>query len=304
MPARLRHDAFVYGSETEFAERMVPFLEAGLEQDESTVAVTTRENCTILRDALGRASERVSFVDRDEWYVRPANVIAGYDKTLRERLLGGAPAVRVVGEVQFGATPQEWDEWTAYESILNRAFAGQPAWIVCPYDARALPDTVLQSALKTHPHCLADKRYESPHYDDPAHVVRAMTPEPAPLTELRGVALGDGRQALREQLGRKMAAAGVPLAKADDLILAASEVVANALRHGDGRPELRVGVVDGRFVCEVADRGRGLDDPLAGYVPPRPDRPCGAGLWVARQLTSRLELLTTPGGGLTTRLWA
>jgi hypothetical protein len=67
---------------------------------------------------------------------------------------------------------------------------------------------------------------------------------------------------------------------------------------------VRVGWVDGHFVCELSDRGEGLDDPLAGFVPPRPGAADGAGLWVARQLASRLELLTTQGGGLTTRVWA
>ena len=68
-------------------------------------------------------AKRVSFRDRDEWYSRPAKVIAGYDQTLRFHLGAGAPRVRVVGEVQFGSTPDEWDEWTVYEALLNRAFA-------------------------------------------------------------------------------------------------------------------------------------------------------------------------------------
>jgi hypothetical protein len=57
-------------------------------------------------------------------------------------------------------------------------------------------------------------------------------------------------------------------------------------------------------VCEVSDHGGGLDDPLAGYVPPREGALDGAGLWVARQFASRLKPLASPGGGLTTRLWA
>jgi anti-sigma regulatory factor (Ser/Thr protein kinase) len=63
-----------------------------------------------------------------------------------------------------------------------------------------------------------------------------------------------------------------------------------------------MGLVDGHFVCEISDDGPGLDDPLAGYVPPRPDQEDGAGLWVARQLSSRLELMSS-ADGLTVRLW-
>jgi hypothetical protein len=55
-------------------------------------------------------------------------------------------------------------------------------------------------------------------------------------------------------------------------------------------------------VCEITDAGMGLDDPLAGYLPPKSEDGPGAGLWVARQLTRRVDLLTSPQG-LTVRLW-
>jgi hypothetical protein len=53
-------------------------------------------------------------------------------------------------------------------------------------------------------------------------------------------------------------------------------------------------------VCEIADGGPGFDDPLAGYLAPR--QGVGAGLWVARQLTWRLEFLRSPDG-FTARIW-
>jgi hypothetical protein len=47
----------------------------------------------------------------------------------------------------------------------------------------------------------------------------------------------------------------------------------------------------------------GIDDPLAGFLPPRPGHADGAGLWVARQLTRQLELVSS-AQGTTVRLWA
>ena len=111
---------------------------------------------------------------------------------------------------------------------------------------------------------------------------------------------GGGRD-LRERLRADVAAAGLSELDAGNLALAASEVLANAQRHGRGAPSLRTGGVDGSFVCEIADEGPGMDDPLAGFLPPQ-DAHAGAGLWVARQLTRRLELLPAPQG-LTVRLW-
>ena len=79
------------------------------------------------------------------------------------------------------------------------------------------------------------------------------------------------------------------------------EILANAERHGGGVRQLRAGRVGGQFVLEIADRRGGLDDPLAGYLPPKPDAASGVGLWVARQVTQRLDVI--PGAdGLTVRL--
>jgi anti-sigma regulatory factor (Ser/Thr protein kinase) len=85
--------------------------------------------------------------------------------------------------------------------------------------------------------------------------------------------------------------------------MAANEVLVNAWEYADGPDAVRVGLVNGSFVCEISDLGPGLDDPLAGYLPPISEQERGAGLWVARQLVSRVELLSS-AHGLTVRLWA
>jgi anti-sigma regulatory factor (Ser/Thr protein kinase) len=298
----LRHNAFVYDSDDEFVGRMAPFLEAGFEEGASTLAVTSRSNCALLRHALGAASERVAFIDRDVWYVRPASTIAAYHATLSDLVRGGAPSTRVVAEVQFGPTAEEWKDWVAYEAISNHAFADHPAWIVCPYDARLLSEEVVEAAWRTHPEVVADGRDAGQHFDNPEDVVRALAREHGPPLELRSVQQGDDPVVFRERLAAEMAAAKVPKARALNMLVAANEIVTNAREHGGGPEMLRAGLVDGRFVCEISDGGPGFDDPLAGYLPPKPDDGRGAGLWTARQLTSRLELIPSPDG-LTVRLW-
>jgi anti-sigma regulatory factor (Ser/Thr protein kinase) len=150
---------------------------------------------------------------------------------------------------------------------------------------------------------VSDDRQENPDYHDPAAVVRGIAPEPEPLPELHDVLADSDARALRGTLLREMANAGVAPDQAEAMVLAASEVAVNAERHGAGLRTLRVGGGDGTFVCEVSDAGGGLDDPLAGYLPPGAPTSAGGGLWVARQLTRRLDLVASPGGGLTVRLW-
>jgi anti-sigma regulatory factor (Ser/Thr protein kinase) len=130
----------------------------------------------------------------------------------------------------------------------------------------------------------------------------AALPRPKPLPNLRSVSAGEDLVSFREALAREMSAEGVPQVRAVDMLVAANEIATNALRHGSGLDKLRVGRADGRFVCEISDRGAGFDDPLAGYMPPKDPRQSGPGLWIARQLASRVDFL--PGeDGFTVRLW-
>jgi anti-sigma regulatory factor (Ser/Thr protein kinase) len=300
----LRHDAFLYDSDAAFVAEMGAHLRDGLRAGAHAVAVTTQHNLGLLRESLGADAGNVACIDREEWYQHPARVLAGFDRVGRDAQAAGAPSVYAIGEVRFGSTPREWDRWTAYEATIDRALAGCKLAVICPYDQRVLPASVLEGACRTHEHVITDARRPSASYADAVAVVRAHTPPPEPLPQLRALAPPVDAHALRELLAAEMAAAGVPGAAARDMLLAASEVFTNARQHGGGATSLSVGSVGTHFVCEIADAGAGLDDPLAGYLPPRPAQQAGMGLWVARQATSAIELLHPESGGLTVRLWS
>jgi anti-sigma regulatory factor (Ser/Thr protein kinase) len=300
----LRHDAFVYDCDAAFVAAMGAHLAAGLRAGAHAVAITTRHNLGLLRESLGADADGVTCIDREEWYRHPANVLAGFDRVVRRAEAAGAPSVHAIGEVRFGTTPREWDRWTAYEATIDRALAGRKLNVICPYDERVLPAAVLDCACATHEHIITDARRPSTAYADAATVIRAHTPAPEPLPQLRDLRPPSDAHGLRGLLAAEMATDGVPDAAARDMLLAAGEVYINAARHGAGATSLRVGRVGTHFVCEITDAGPGLDDPLAGYLPPRPTQPTGAGLWVARQSTSATELLHPSTGGLTVRLWS
>ena len=299
----LRHDAFLYDCDDSFVAHMSAHLEAGLRAGAHAVALTTQHNLGLLRESLAADCEHVVCIDREEWYQHPARVIAGFDRVVRDARAAGAPAVFAIGEVRFGTTPREWDRWTAYEATIDRALADCELEVICPYDERVLSAAVLGGACITHEHVITDARRPSASYADAAAVVRARTPAPEPLPQLRQLPPPDGTRGLRELLAAEMASEAVPGHAARSMLLAAGEIFTNARQHGGGATSLSVGRVGTHFVCEIADAGAGLDDPLAGYLPPRPAQRSGAGLWVARQSTSSLELLHPDGGGLTVRLW-
>jgi anti-sigma regulatory factor (Ser/Thr protein kinase) len=300
------HQAFLYADDGELVERLEPFLRAGRAEGEATVAALTRRHQALLREALGADADGVVFLDCENVYVRPIQTLAAHDKRVRGLLAAGATRVRVTGEIPLGTAQAAWKDWAIYEAILNRAFAERPVSILCVYDARSLPDELLEAIWQSHDHVGVPGRAPASGYEEPEAVLSAPTPTPLGrrgLPGLRPLPATDDPVAFREALAAVLAGAGLPATAAFDMLVAAHEVFANALQHGGGVTETRAGCVDGWFVCEVDDPGPGLDDPLAGWLPPPPESDGQAGLWIARRLVSRLELLPHAGGGSTARLW-
>jgi anti-sigma regulatory factor (Ser/Thr protein kinase) len=297
--ACLRHNAFVYDSDEEYVARSVTFLREGLQAGEGAIVANTREALADMRDALGADAEQVSFIDVGTTYDRPARTLAAYHRVLVDNLRN-APSVRAVADVQIGPVPEEWNQWVGYEAMTNLAYAHLPAWLVCTYDANTLADQILESASKTHPEMLSDGWAASHDFEDPRDLLHRLLAEPEPLPGLRSSSPGDDVEVFREQLARQLAVERVPDAKALAMLVAGTEVAANAVRYGRGIEEVRTGTADGRFVCEVIDRGAGFDDPATGYLVPREG--VGRGLWVARQLTWNVECFQSPRG-FTVRLW-
>jgi anti-sigma regulatory factor (Ser/Thr protein kinase) len=299
-PGPSHHNLYVYGDDGELVDRVVPFLADGLDEHEAVVCVVDPRKRAMLERELCELAPRIDWIDRDGYYTRPEDALAGYDAHVRRYLRNGADRVRVFGELPLCHTPGESDTWILYEALLNPAFAHHPITIVCGLDTREQPEDVLEGSWETHPKTLKAYWSDNDHYHDPRTVVRARTPEPGDVPPLTSLPPGIDARELRTRLLAEMSGAELADGDARELLIATGEVLANAHHYGGGVRALRVGRAGDGFVCEVADRGPGLDDPLAGYLPPRAGR--GAGLWVARQLTRRLEMISTERG-LTTRLW-
>jgi anti-sigma regulatory factor (Ser/Thr protein kinase) len=297
----LFHHALVYDSDEQLVEHVAPFLREGLEEG-PTIAVLTRRHWSFLREELGSDAGEIAFTDCDDFYVRPVDTIAAYDATITGVLASGAISARVAAEIPLQATRGEWSDWISYEAIVNRALENRPANVLCVYGTQETPDHVIDAVWRTHQHVEGNASVSHPHYHDPRDVVSTQTETPRPAANLHTLAATDDPLEFRESLAAELAAAGAPNAKALDLLVAASEVFENARRHGGGVSRARAGLVDGWFACEIEDRGPGLADPLAGYLPPSPEQARGEGLWIARRLVRRLELIDN-APGLTVRLW-
>jgi anti-sigma regulatory factor (Ser/Thr protein kinase) len=203
--------------------------------------------------------------------------------------------------VQFGPDPRGWDLWTGYEAVFNCSFSHLPAWVLCSDNANGTPDPIFEGVWQTRPEVVDRGTWsESGAYEDPDRLLRRITPPPEALPDLRSIPLAGNPEQLRECLAPELIAAGLGEAKTLESLLAATEVATNAVEHGAGIDNVRVGRAHGRLVCEIIDHGPGFDDPTAGFLASRAG--LGRGLWVARQLTWRIEFFHSPRG-FTARIW-
>jgi len=103
------------------------------------------------------------------------------------------------------------------------------------------------------------------------------------LAQVRALVLQNARQA------------GLPEDRANDLVLAVSEVAANTLRHTRSAGTLAVWSNADEIVCEVHDEGT-ITDPEVGTRKPAPDASGGHGLWIVRKVCDLVELASDSNG--------
>jgi anti-sigma regulatory factor (Ser/Thr protein kinase) len=204
---------------------------------------------------------------------------------------------------------EPWDGWARYEAAVNCAFAAFPLWGLCVYDLRTTPDEVVDDVVRTHPHITTvdGVRFDNDRYEDPAEFLAGRPrAEPDPLeSRPPGLELIHPRPAVaRHALAELSRDSGVGAAELDDLIVAASEVVTNAILHGRAPATFRAWAGAEHIVVTVHDRGPGPSDPMVGLIPTdKGDGDGGYGLWIAHQLCSRVTL-DTDADGFTVRLVA
>ena len=96
----------------------------------------------------------------------------------------------------------------------------------------------------------------------------------------------------RQWLDRFLRARAVSSAQREDARLVLSELVTNALVHGEDPPVVRAAFTESRLELSVTDAG----DRLPTVLPVDPDRIGGFGLHVVDQLSTAWGVSPFPGG--------
>jgi anti-sigma regulatory factor (Ser/Thr protein kinase) len=288
----LRHVAWRYETPQAHLAAIDEFVRAGLADGEPVLIAAPWSG--LPADWRPPEGRDVIIADMADAGRNPARVIP----LIQEFLLRYASRpVRCLAESAWpGRSAAELQEAARHEALINLAFAGSDIQVLCPYNGRTLPQPVLSDARRTHPWLRQHGVDEvCPDYLEPEDYLAALDkPLVAPATasclnyerDLRPV---------RAMVSAAAQAAGLSPSRCTDLVIAASELAANTLRHAAGAGVIRVWLADGEVLCQIEDNGY-IANPLAGSRRPARDLPGGQGLWLVNQVCDLTEIRTSEYG--------
>jgi anti-sigma regulatory factor (Ser/Thr protein kinase) len=297
MAGEFVHPALLYRDSDEYLAATVPFIRDGLAAGEPVAVAVPDPNLALLRDALGADAERILFRDMTVAGRNPGRIIPTILLAFAEAHPGRR--VRIIGEpIWAGRSAVEYPACAQHEALINAAFTGRDATILCPYDVTELDPMWVDDAHRTHPVMLTTtRRWDSPRYTDPVTVAADFNqplPEP-PAGAARITVEFSTVRATRRFVAEQADRAGLEPDGIENVTVAVNELATNAVRHGGGTAELAVWVQQNHLVCQLSDGGS-LRDPLAGRLPVPLEAPGGRGLLLVNQLCDLVRIHAGPAG--------
>jgi anti-sigma regulatory factor (Ser/Thr protein kinase) len=259
---------------------------------EPALVVVSARKIGLLRDSLDGDADNVVFADMDDVGLNPARIIPAWRDFVATNSRPGA-RLRGIGEPIFPErSADELVECQRHEALLNLAFQDATGfWLLCPYDAEAMPQHVIDEARRTHPYVMnGDSRVSPSFYGLDAIAEPFAPPLPAPPAGAPETPFDDDSlDALRALVREHARTAGLAKSREEDLVLAVNELASNSVRHGGGKGTVRIWRDGDAVVCDITDLGR-LVDPMVGRVRPQPGQESGYGVWLANQLCDLVQI--------------
>ncbi|GAB3851834.1 anti-sigma factor RsbA family regulatory protein [Dactylosporangium cerinum] len=292
------HEALLYHDHATYLDGTMKFIYEGVARNEPVAVAAPPANVQLIRERLGAFGEGVTFHDMTEAGRNPGRIIPW----VLSRFMDDHPGrrVRIIGEpIWKGRSEDEYPACVQHEAMINVAFTGREAAILCPYDASRLEPRMVKDSYATHPIMVdAGGKHPSDGYD------------PYGITDAYNVPLSEppfGATTLRFEVGdlvkvrRAVAEIGLdadlPPDRIGDLQSAVNELATNSTVHAGGSGTLRTWCDDERVVCEVRDFGN-LTDAMAGRLRPADGRR-GHGLVMVHFLADLVQRHTSQTGTTT-----
>ncbi|MFJ4675579.1 MULTISPECIES: anti-sigma factor RsbA family regulatory protein [unclassified Kitasatospora] len=297
-----RHELYPYDGDAQFLDGAMSFIRDARAGSEPVLVAVAEPKERMLRTELAGtdAADGVTFLDAAALGRNPGRLIPAWRDWV-SKAAEGSPVRGISESAWSDPSPAESGEFGYHEWLLNLAFAQSPAWwLLCPYDTAALEPAVVESARRCHPMLLSEGAHgPNGSYVEEPYAFPELTPATSPHQELP---YQRGRlAAVRAHITACATPHGLGGTRLRELLIAASEIAANSIKHGGGRGVLRTWVEDTDLICEFHDSGH-LQDPLVGRLRPTADQIGGRGLWMVQQLCDLVQIRSTAETGTTVRL--
>ncbi|MEU7998385.1 sensor histidine kinase [Micromonospora sp. NPDC049060] len=289
------HEGLFYHDREGLLAGTVPFITDGLAAGEPVLVAMPGANLRLVRDAVG-PTDAVRWADMSEAGRNPGRIIPWVLQAFIDQHAGRR--ARIIGEpIWAGRSDTEYPACAQHEALINMAFAGREATILCPYDTARLDADVLADAYATHPILVDDAgRRPSAEYAPADVVARYNKPLASPTEPVSALVYEvDTLSAVRRFVAGHGAAVGLDEDRLADLQIAVTELATNSVAHAGGTGVLRVWRTAEHLVCEIRDDGW-LADPLAGRLTPAANGIGGRGLVIVQALCDLVRVHTTAGG--------
>ncbi len=294
---RFDHPALFYTDPHDYLATTVPFIQKALGAGEPVMVAVPTANLARLCKALGEDAHRIAMHDMSVAGRNPGRIIGDVLLTFASKHPGRRP--HIIGEpIWPGRDSIEYPACAQHEALINPAFAGRDAVILCPYNTTHLDPLVVDDALRTHPVVWTSSlQYYSDRYGDPLvtadsfNVPLGVRPETAESLRITPEVVAESRR-----FSASFAlAVGLPVDRVADAVVAVDELVNNTIEHGSGRGWLAAWTEHSRAVYEVVDSNH-IDDPLAGRRPITDDSAVGRGLALVHRHSDLVRIHTTARG--------
>jgi anti-sigma regulatory factor (Ser/Thr protein kinase) len=288
---RFRHAAWLYRESGEYLAGIREFIQAAFASGETVFVVVPASQ---LPAGWLPDGPDVAVADMRQLGANPARIIPAL-----RAFVDGHPGrrVRYLGEPAWSdRSVAELRETARFEILLSRAFAAADMTALCAYNAAELPAAVIGDACALHPTLRGDgTEHANAAYLGPAVWPDTLSkPLRAPATA-QMLSYDRDLRPVRALVAAVTAQAGLSPGRCTDLVIAASEIAANTLRHTSGAGVVRLWVTEAEVLCQFEDTGH-ITDPLAGHWRPRPDLTGGQGLWLVNQVCDLAEIRSSELG--------
>jgi anti-sigma regulatory factor (Ser/Thr protein kinase) len=295
------HAAAVYDSEDGLRGHVEPFLRAGLDRGDAILAMVPDRVEQVLRAGMDGDSDRVQWRKPALSHRRPGEVFDDFHRFLAERYAAGESA-RLLTENDLDGDPDRLAAYLRFEAVSTEILRPYGSPWTCLYDRRRHPEQMLACIGEVHPQLTTHRGLPVPsttYIQANAYLTAhagPTSPVPEPVNLNIELATTRDLPALRHQLRTRATSTHTSSDEIDLMLVAVTEVVTNALQHGQPPGRVRAWESGRVTYVRVDDHGHAPSLATAGYQRPATPTASGTGFWLARQLADVIHTHTSAAG--------